>query len=264
MQTRVPTIEIAVQDVEGVRIALGEGADRVELCSALGVGGLTPGPGVVERASQVAADAGRPGFVQVLVRPRGGGFVYSADELEVMRADVRLLRGLGAGGLVLGVLDERSRVDLDVTASLVEAAGSLPVTFHRAIDVADGSSDAIDALAELGVRRILSSGGSKHAIEGVPMLREFVRRAGGTIEIMAGGGVTAAQIPQLIAAGVDAVHLSARGRATGHPSGPGGGYPEYDVTDAERVRAAVTARSEAMVHTATPPSGDVNPSRQDA
>ncbi|GAB3389811.1 copper homeostasis protein CutC [Humibacter soli] len=235
-------VEIAVQDVAGVRIALAEGADRVELCSALGVGGLTPSPGVVERAVQVARDAGRDDFVHVLVRPRGGGFVYSADEIEVMLADVRLLRELGVGGVVVGTLDDRSHVDLVTTSALVDAAGDLHVTYHRAIDVAVDAADAVGALAEVGVRRILTSGASRRAIEGADTLREFARRAVRRIEIMAGGGVSAEQLPTLAEAGVDAVHLSARGTATGFPSGPGGGHPDYDVTDVALVRAAMAAR----------------------
>ena len=240
--TGSPAVEIAVQDVAGVRIALAEGADHVELCSALGVGGLTPSPGIVERAVQVARQAGRDDFVHVLVRPRGGGFVYSADEIDVMLADVRLLRDLGVGGVVVGALDDRSHVDLVTTSALVDAAGDLHVTYHRAIDVAVDAADAIAALAEIGVRRILTSGASRRAIEGVDTLREFVRRADGRIEIMAGGGVSAEQLPALAESGVDAVHLSARGTATGFPSGPGGGHPEYDVTDVALVRAATAAR----------------------
>jgi len=114
-------VEIAVQDLEGVRIALGEGADRVELCGALGVGGLTPSPGMIELAAALAAESGRPDFVNVLVRPRAGGFVYSGEEIEVVLRDIRQLRELGAGGVVVGVLDDRGRVDGETTAALRDA-----------------------------------------------------------------------------------------------------------------------------------------------
>jgi Uncharacterized protein involved in copper resistance len=234
-------VEIAAQDLEGVRIALGEGADRIELCAALGVGGLTPSPGLIELAAELARQAGRPDFVNVLVRPRPGGFVYSADELEIMLRDIRQVRELGAAGLVVGVLDERGRVDFDTFGALREAAGPLGITFHRAIDVASHAADAVGRLAALGVDRVLTSGGAKRAVDGVETLRELVQHSAGRLGIMAGGGVRTTDVAELAAAGVDAVHLSARRTVTGPPSGPGGGHPSYEVTDAEVVRAAVTA-----------------------
>jgi copper homeostasis protein len=237
-----PEIEIAVQDLDGVRIALDEGADRVELCSALGVGGLTPSAGLIECAAALSRDRGRPDFVHVLIRPRSGGFFYSVDELDVMLRDIRQARELGAGGVVVGLLDKHGKVDVSSTAALVSAAGPLPVTYHRAIDVAKDASSAVQALAAVGVRRILTSGTARHAIDGLPMLRSLVEHAAGAVQIMAGGGVTAEQLPVLADTGVDAVHLSARMTVTGQASGPGGGHPEYDTTDADAVRAVLRAR----------------------
>ncbi|GAB3802519.1 copper homeostasis protein CutC [Humibacter antri] len=241
-RTGAPEIEIAVQDLEGVRIALDEGADRVELCSALGVGGLTPSAGLIERAAALSRERGRDGFVHVLIRPRSGGFFYSVDELDVMLRDIRQARELGAGGVVVGLIDKHGNVDVSSTAALVSAAGALPVTYHRAIDVARDASSAVQALAAVGVRRILTSGTAAHAIDGLPMLRSLVERAAGVVQIMAGGGVTADQLPMLTETGVDAVHLSARMTVTGQASGPGGGHPEYDATDADAVRAVMQAR----------------------
>lgn len=237
-----PEIEIAVQDLDGVRIALDEGADRVELCSALGVGGLTPSAGLIECAAALSRDGGRPGFVHVLIRPRSGGFFYSVDELDVMLRDIRQARELGAGGVVVGLVDKHGKVDVSSTAALVSAAGPLPVTYHRAIDVAKDASSAVQALAAVGVRRILTSGTARHAIDGLPVLRSLVERAAGAVQIMAGGGVTAEQLPVLADTGLDAVHLSARMTVTGQASGPGGGHPEYDTTDADAVRAVLRAR----------------------
>ena len=242
MLTGMPEIEIAVQDLEGVRIALGEGADRVELCSALGVGGLTPSAGLIESAAELCRREGRPDFVHVLVRPRSGGFVYSGDELDVMLRDIRQARELGAGGVVVGLLDRRGGVDLESTRALVNVAGPLAVTYHRAIDVARDAVAAVPALARIGVRRILTSGTARHAAEGIETLRAFVRSAEGNIEVMAGGGVSADQYAALTLAGVDAVHLSARMTVTGQASGPGGGHPEYETTDAKAVRAVIAAR----------------------
>lgn len=234
-------VEIAVQDLEGVRIALGEGADRVELCSALGVGGLTPSAGTIELAAEIARDAGAVSFLNVLVRPRAGGFCYSRDELNVVMHDIRHLQTLGAAGLVIGVLDTNGRVDIETMRDLVQAAGSLEVTFHRAIDAATDPVADVAGLASAGVRRILSSGGAERSADGVDTLASMVTAAAGRIEIMAGGGVTIADIDALAATGIDAVHLSARRLVGYSQSGPGGGEPSYDSTDSEIVRSVVTA-----------------------
>jgi copper homeostasis protein len=236
-----PAVEIAVQDVPGVRIALAEGADRIELCSALGLGGLTPSAGLLRAATDAADAAGRPGFVHVLIRPRGGGFVYDADELATTLGDIRFARECGAAGVVIGALDENARVDLGAAERFVEAAGGLAVTFHRAIDVVADPLEAVESLAGVGVTRVLTSGGAARSIDGVDVLADLVGRAHGRIEIMAGGGVRVEDIPALHLAGVDAVHLSARDSALGAPSGPGGGAAAYDITDPTTVRAAVAA-----------------------
>lgn len=234
-------VEIAVQDAVGVRVALAEGADRVELCSALGLGGLTPSAGLVRSAVEEAEREGRAGFVQVLVRPRGGGFVYDADELALTVADIRFARSAGAGGVVIGALDERATVDGDAVARFVEAADGIPVTFHRALDVVDDPEEALEELVGLGVRRVLTSGGAERSADGLSVLASLSRRSGGRIEVMAGGGVRVEDIPALAAAGVDAVHLSARDSIAGAPSGPGGGAASYDITDPATVAAAVAA-----------------------
>lgn len=236
-----PAVEIAVQDLPGVRIALAEGADRVELCSALGLGGLTPSAGLLRSAVDAADVVGRHGFVHVLIRPRGGGFVYDADELATTLADIRFAREAGAAGVVVGALDERSRVDLDAVGRFVDAAGGLAVTFHRAIDIVPDPLEAVEALANLGVTRVLSSGGAARSIDGVGVLADLVARAHGRIQIMAGGGVRVEDIAALHLAGVDAVHLSARDTVLGAPSGPGGGDAAYDITDPTTVRDAVAA-----------------------
>jgi len=232
-------VEIAVQDVVGVRVALAGGADRVELCSALGMGGLTPSAALIAGAVAEARDTGRDGFVHVLIRPRGGGFVYDADEVALTVADVRFAREAGAAGVVVGALDDSGAVDAEAVAAIVDAAGPLSVTFHRAIDVAPDPVRAAERLAELGVARILTSGGAERSIDGVRMLRQLTDRVGGRVQVMAGGGVRVDDIPDIAATGVDAVHLSARDAVHGSPSGPGGGAATYDITDARIVRAAV-------------------------
>jgi copper homeostasis protein len=126
-----------------------------------------------------------------MIRPREGDFVYTDDELSRMYEDVAMARALGASGVVLGVLDTFDRLDLERTAALVEAAEGIPVTFHRAIDQVARRVVSIDALAALGVARVLSSGGAETASEGVDELRAMVQRAGDRLDIVAGGGVRA-------------------------------------------------------------------------
>ncbi len=234
-------VEIAVQDPAGVRIALEAGADRIELCSALGVGGLTPSAGLIATAVALARQAGRDRFVHVLVRPRAGGFVYTDDELGLCVADVIAAREAGAAGVVVGALTADGAIDRGAVEAFVAVAGPLEVTFHRAMDIVEDPLATVDALVDLGVARILSSGAAPRSIEGAEALAALVARAAGRIQVMAGGGVAVADIAGLAGAGVDAVHLSARTTVSGAPSGPGGGESSYDVTDPEVAAAAVAA-----------------------
>lgn len=239
-------VEIAVQDGAGVRVALESGASRVELCQALGLGGLTPSAGSIALAVGAAAAASAPDFVHVLVRPRGGGFVYDPDEIATIVRDIRLARSLGAHGIVVGALREDGALDLAAIADFVQAADGLQVTVHRAVDAAADPLGAVASLVGSGVRRVLTSGGAPDCRAGLAVLARMVAELHGEVEVMAGGGVRIDDIATLDAVGVDAVHLSARGRATrGGASGPGGGEAGFDVTDAAIVRAAVAAAASA-------------------
>ncbi|AZH83479.1 copper homeostasis protein CutC [Plantibacter sp. PA-3-X8] len=241
-------VEIAVQDVEGVRIAIREGAQRVELCQALGTGGLTPSIGLVMAAVRAADEAGLSDFVHVLVRPREGGFVYSPAEIDVMSGDILALEAAGAAGIVVGALRSDRTIDLEALAQLRQAAGSLAVTFHRAVDATTDPVRSADQLRDAGVDRLLTSGGARASIDGAEKLAQMASRGDSSMQIMAGGGVTIDAIPVLARAGVDAVHLSARrraGRVT--ETGPGGGSPSYDITDATTVARAVAAARRAAV-----------------
>jgi len=230
-------VEIAVQDPAGARIAMAGGATRLELCQALDAGGLTPSLGLLE-AVLGAVD---PAVVNVLVRPRGGGFVYDADEVAIVTADIRACVERGAGGVVIGALDDSGGLDVDTLRRWRDATGPATLVFHRAIDASADPAAVFDALVAERIDRVLTSGGAARSIDGLDALGAFAARSGG-IEVMAGGGVRPADIPALFAAGVDAVHLSARSRA-GHdaPSGPGGGSAGHDVTDADTVAEAVAA-----------------------
>ncbi|KAM9864475.1 Copper homeostasis protein CutC [Leucobacter aridicollis] len=235
-------LEIAVQDVAGARTAIGAGADRLELCQALGVGGLTPSIGTIEQV----ADAVGGERIAVLVRPRPGGFVYDADEVELVSRDIAAAAARGAGGMVVGALTETGLVDTEALRRWREAAGDADLVFHRAIDTLEQPETVLESLVEAGVTRILTSGGAVRSLDGAETLARLVEAAEGRLDIMAGGGVTVEAIPTLVAAGVAAIHLSAKRPSTSTaPSGPGGGAPEYDVTDAGIVAAAAAALAEA-------------------
>ncbi|WP_207345473.1 copper homeostasis protein CutC [Arthrobacter sp. E3] len=234
---RRPVLEIAVQDPDGAAAAMAAGADRLELCTGLSTGGLTPSIGLVEA---VVAAAG-PGRVHVLVRPREGGFVYTPAEVDVMVRDVQALAAKqGVGGVVIGALVDGGALDVDATTRLVAAAGELEVTFHRAIDVCPNPVEVLDGLIELGVTRVLTSGGAARSIEGIDTIASLAARAGDSLVIQAGGGVRPQDIPTLVSAGAKAVHLSARrAENLAGPSGHGGGAQSYSVTDPDIVSAAV-------------------------
>lgn len=240
--TRPLALEIAVQDAAGVRVAAEIGAARVELASALALGGITPSPATTEIAVETAA--GGP-EVHVLIRPRAGGFHYDADELAVSERDVRRAVEAGAAGVVIGALDAEGRLDRDAMARLRDAAGPASVTLHRAIDVTGDPVATLVAARELGLRRVLTSGGASAAIDGIETLRALVVAAEGQIEIMAGSGVDAASAPALAAAGVDALHFSAK-RAVREEGGvrmgsAADGVGGYEVTDLDTARAICAA-----------------------
>lgn len=235
-------VEIAVQDPAGARAAVAAGADRLELCQALSVGGLTPSLGLLD-AVLGAVD---PGLVNVLVRPRGGGFVYDDDEVAMVESDVRTCVSRGAGGVVVGALTAEGGVDRAALERWRRAAGDATLVFHRAIDAAPDPLSVLAELRDTGVDRVLTSGGASVSLDGIPMLRALVAERG-RMEIMAGGGVRPADIPALVDTGVGAVHLSARGFAdTGAAAGPGGGPDGHDITDPDVVRAAVEAAARAV------------------
>jgi len=241
--TRTLALEIAVQDPAGVRIAAEVGATRVELATALALGGLTPSPATLELAVETAGAEGPE--VHVLIRPRAGGFHYTEDELVVSERDVRRAIGAGAAGVVIGALDAAGSLDVDAMARLRDAAGGASVTLHRAIDMTADPVATLRAARDLGLRRVLTSGGASVAIDGIDTLRALVAAADGEIEIMAGSGVDAANAPALAASGVDAIHFSAK-RAVSEAGGvrmgsASDGVGGYEVTDRETALAVCAA-----------------------
>lgn len=230
-------IEICVQDPAGARAALDGGASRIELCSALDLGGLTPSVATIVAARALTP---RRGWLNVLVRPRPGGYVYSFDEVDVTCADIAAAVDAGADGVVVGALTAAGAVELAHLRAFVDAAQGRTVTFHRAFDVVADRLVALEDLVEIGVDRVLTSCGRHHAVEALAELRVLADAAAGRIELMPGGGVRPADIPALMAAGCDAVHLSARRRSEMGDEG-GGGEGIVWRTDSGLVAAAVSA-----------------------
>jgi len=202
-------VEVCVQGRASAHAAGSGGADRVELCERLEIGGLTPAA-----ESLAAACRGLSIPVHALIRPRPGDFRYSAAEFAEMSRGIRTAKDLGAAGVVLGLLRADFSIDRDRTAALVDLARPLSVTFHKAIDGAADPFAALDVLIALGVDRVLTSGQAPTAAAGLPMLRELHRHAAGRITLLPGGRIRAADLPALAHAGFTEVHV---GSATGPP-----------------------------------------------
>ena len=198
--------EVCIDSVEAAIAAQQAGAQRVELCDNLVEGGTTPSLGMLRLVRQNVSIA-----VQVIIRPRGGDFYYSPLEFDVMRQDVLAAKETGADGVVIGLLLPNGTVDIERTRALVDLARPLSVTFHRAIDLCRDSNEALETLAGLGVERVLTSGRRATALEGAQCIAGLVRQSAGRVAVMAGGGVTAENLPALlVATGAGEVHFSAR------------------------------------------------------
>jgi copper homeostasis protein len=186
--------EICVDSVQGVRAAKAAGAHRVELCANLLEGGTTPSRGTIKTAR------GIPGIkLHVIIRPRGGDFLYDEDEIASMAADIDTAKAEGADGVVIGLLTADGEVDVPRTRELIARARPLSVTFHRAFDMTRDPFAALATLIELGADRILTSGQEASVLEGLPLISELIRRAGDRIIIMPGGGFTPRNAERIIA-----------------------------------------------------------------
>ncbi|MGH7150426.1 MAG: copper homeostasis protein CutC [Planctomycetota bacterium] len=201
----MPLLEVCVESIARLREAQSKGAGRIELCSRLDLGGLSPGRALLGEALAIARVP-----VHAMVRPRGGDFAYSAAEFARMERDIEEAKGLGAAAVVLGILATDRRVDVPRTKALVLAARPMSVTFHRAFDEVADPFGALEELIEAGVGRVLTAGGRGSAFDGRRAIRALLERARGRIVVMAGGGIRAGNVGEILAeSGVSEVHSSA-------------------------------------------------------
>lgn len=199
-------LEICVDSLDSVLACAEAGADRIELCASLTEGGLTPSAGFLSEARKLF-----PGGIAVMIRPRGGDFVYRKEEIAAMSADIKLARELGADAVVFGCLSPDGSLDLAAIETLLAACEGLPAVFHRAFDVCNDLPTALEILDRLGFVRVLTSGGAPSVMEGIDGVAALVKQAAGRIDILPGGGIRPDLITEIVSrTGVNQVHLSAR------------------------------------------------------
>jgi len=195
-------VEGCVETLEECVNAKRGGARRLELCDRLDVGGTTPSASLIDAVQKTVRLP-----IMAMVRPRGGSFVHTAAELDQMRRDLDMVVSNNVAGVVIGILDDKNRVDLKRTAEFVRLAGDTPVTFHKAFDLVDDLPAALDDLLACGIKRLLTSGGKPTAAEGIDELAMLVERSAGRIEIMAGGKVRGSNVRAIVdGAGLKEVH----------------------------------------------------------
>jgi copper homeostasis protein len=196
-------LEVSVDSPAGFKAAVSGGADRIELCSSLSLGGLTPSPGLMSLA------AGSPCPSRAMIRPRVGGFTYSEDEIDVMRRDIDAVRAAGLAGVVIGANLPSGRLDEEVLARLTQHASGLEIALHRSIDLTPEPLLAVDLARQLGIHTILTSGGRASAIDGAETIATLTRRAGADLEILAGSGLKPDNVARFVEmTGVRAIHGS--------------------------------------------------------
>jgi copper homeostasis protein len=201
-----PIIEVCVDRLDSVQVCAEYGVDRIELCAALSEGGLTPSIAFLQAARAIFS-----GKIMMLIRPRCGDFLYSNEEIDMMRNDIRAAREHGADGVVFGCLLPTGEIDVAKTSQLQSAAGDSDVTFHRAFDVTRDQSRSLETLISLGIPRVLTSGGEADVWKGIHRLRDLIQQAAGRITILPGGGVNVVRIRELLeTTHATEFHLSAR------------------------------------------------------
>ncbi|MEO1530028.1 MAG: copper homeostasis protein CutC [Planctomycetota bacterium] len=197
-------LEVCVDSFASVKAARAGGADRLEVCGPLATGGTTPSRGFVEYCVEAS---GLP--VMLMIRPHNGDFHYDDDDVAIMRRDITIAKEIGVTGVVFGALRKDGAIDEAVCESLLNAAGDLQTTFHRAFDVTPQPLDAFEQIQRLGFSRVLTSGQQASAIDGSALLRELVKRSSKT-RVLAGAGIGASNVRRLVEeTGLSEVHASA-------------------------------------------------------
>ena len=184
--------EACVESFEKALEAQSNGANRIELCENLAVGGTTPSYGTVKICLE---KLNIPIFP--MIRARGGNFVYSKDEIEIMKEDIKVFKDLGVKGVVLGCLTSDNKIDLELTKTLVNLAYPMEITFHKAIDEISNPLDYIDDLVDIGIKRILTSGGKATALEGKDLINDMIKKSNGRLKIVVAGKVTKENLNEL-------------------------------------------------------------------
>lgn len=245
--------EVCANSVESCMAAQEGGANRVELCAGIPEGGTTPSYGEIAMAREVLTTT----RLHVIIRPRGGDFLYSPIELKTMLKDIEMVRQLGADGVVFGCLRANGEIDVQAMKQLMEASKGLSVTFHRAFDVCRDASEAMEQIIDLGCNRILTSGQQATAELGIPLLKELRQQADGRIILLAGCGVNEKNIHHIATqTGIREFHFSAReslksGMEYKNESVSMGGtvhISEYErnVTTAQRVKNTIKSISSSL------------------
>lgn len=237
-------LEICAGSVESAIAARDGGAKRIELCAALEIGGVTPSAGLIAEARKVEGLT-----LNVIIRPRGGDFLYNSYEAAAMEQDIRNCKLLGCDGVVIGALTPDGEIDTTLCQRLIDAADGMSVTFHRAFDMCRDPRKALEELIAMGCDRVLTSGQAATAEAGIPLLKELVEQADSRIIIMPGCGVSSSNAARILqATGATEIHASARksvgsGMLFRH-SGVSMGTPDSDEyarkeTDVDEVRNIV-------------------------
>lgn len=227
------TLEVCVDTAEGFATAVSGGADRIELCAALSVGGLSPSPGLLT----LAAGARVP--VMAMIRPRAGDFIWSEAEVGMMITEILAVRGAGLAGVVLGASQPDGRLDGPILQRLVTAATGMDLTLHRCFDLVPDMGAALEQAIALGFRRVLTSGGAVTVGTGMAQIEALVAQSAGRISIMPGSGVGPDQVAKLKALGITELHASCSAETT--VAGPllelGFAPAKLRQTDAGKLRA---------------------------
>ncbi|NQZ91665.1 MAG: copper homeostasis protein CutC [Moritella sp.] len=200
------TIEVCVDNIESLLTAQQSGADRIELCSALALGGLTPNAGFVQKSIDLATIP-----LYTIIRPRAGDFVYSEQEIDIMVSDIKFMKLLGIEGVVIGALTPDGDIDEAALKRLMSASRDIDVTFHRAFDLCNDPKQALEILISAGCERVLTSGQQAKAEQGCELIKQLVVQADGRISIMPGAGVNPENAEKIIElTQVKELHLSGK------------------------------------------------------